>query len=179
MLNQYIFYCGKCESKFTFDVTKLLSLQLKGPKQASVLNFFLSRCFFFADINECEIGAHNCDRHAVCTNTAGSFKCSCSPGWIGDGIKCTGALENNRHFPMNCRDYMNSVKKNLMCALLMFNDTLSVHNGMFCFLQIWMNAPMEPTCAASMQTARIPWAPTAASVRRGTQAMASLAQVGL
>lgn len=44
----------------------------------------------FADINECEIGAHNCDRHAICTNTAGSFKCSCSPGWIGNGIKCTG-----------------------------------------------------------------------------------------
>lgn len=44
----------------------------------------------FTDINECEIGAHNCDRHAICTNTAGSFKCSCSPGWIGDGIKCTG-----------------------------------------------------------------------------------------
>nr|KAF6391967.1 fibrillin 1 [Pipistrellus kuhlii] len=42
---------------------------------------------------------------------------------------------------------------------------------------IWMNAPMEPTCAANMQTARIPWGPTAASVRRGTQAMASLAQI--
>lgn len=81
---------------------------------------------------------------------------------------------------MNCRDYMNSVKKkNLMCALLTFNDTLSVHNDMVCFLQIWMNAPMEPTCAASMRTARIPWAPTAASVRKGTQVMASLAQVGL
>ena len=48
-------------------------------------------------INECEIGAHNCDRHAVCTNTAGSFKCSCSPGWIGDGIKCTGGLEIKRN----------------------------------------------------------------------------------
>lgn len=47
MLNQYIFYCGKCESKFTFDVTKLLSLQLKGPKKASVLNVFLSCRFFF------------------------------------------------------------------------------------------------------------------------------------
>lgn len=58
-------------------------------------------CFFFfymtsnlfsssSDINECEIGAHNCDRHATCTNTAGSFKCNCAPGWIGDGLKCTG-----------------------------------------------------------------------------------------
>lgn len=46
--------------------------------------------FFLPDINECEIGAHNCDPHATCTNTAGSFKCSCAPGWVGNGLKCTG-----------------------------------------------------------------------------------------
>lgn len=45
-----------------------------------------------SDINECEIGAQNCDRHATCTNTAGSFKCSCAPGWIGDGLECRGLL---------------------------------------------------------------------------------------
>lgn len=37
---------------------------------------------------------------------------------------------------------------------------------------------MEPTCAANMQTARIPWALTAASARKDTRAMASLVQVG-
>lgn len=41
----------------------------------------------------------------------------------------------------------------------------------------WTNAPMEPTCAANMQTARTPWAPTAASARRGTRAMASPVQI--
>uniref|UniRef100_A0A671W6W6 Fibrillin-1 n=1 Tax=Sparus aurata TaxID=8175 RepID=A0A671W6W6_SPAAU len=46
------------------------------------------------DINECEIGAHNCDRHATCTNTAGSFKCNCAPGWIGNGLKCTGKADD-------------------------------------------------------------------------------------
>lgn len=44
------------------------------------------------DINECEIGAHNCHRQATCTNTAGSFKCDCAPGWIGDGLTCTGKI---------------------------------------------------------------------------------------
>lgn len=61
----------------------------------------------------------------------------------------------------------------------MLNVTLSVHNDVICFLKIWTNAPMEPTCAASMQIARIPWALTAVSVRKDTRAMASLAQVGL
>lgn len=50
--------------------------------------------FSWPDINECEIGAHNCDRHATCTNTAGSFKCNCAPGWIGNGLKCTGKADD-------------------------------------------------------------------------------------
>lgn len=61
----------------------------------------------------------------------------------------------------------------------MQNDTLSVHNDVICSPKIWTNAPMEPTCAANTPTARTPWAPTAASARKGTQATASRAQVGL
>ncbi|KAG5270641.1 hypothetical protein AALO_G00194930 [Alosa alosa] len=63
------------------------------------------------DINECEIGAHNCDRHATCTNTAGSFKCSCAPGWIGDGVKCTDLDEcsNGTHMCSHNADCMNTM----------------------------------------------------------------------
>lgn len=42
------------------------------------------------DVDECEIGAHNCDMHAACINVPGSFKCRCRDGWVGDGIKCLG-----------------------------------------------------------------------------------------
>ncbi len=59
-------------------------------------------CVCDLDINECEIGAHNCDRHASCTNTAGSFRCSCAPGWIGNGIKCTGANTNTHSLVICC-----------------------------------------------------------------------------
>ncbi|OWK59643.1 Fibrillin-2 [Lonchura striata] len=45
-------------------------------------------CFVLVDVNECEIGAHNCDMHASCVNVPGSFKCSCREGWVGNGIKC-------------------------------------------------------------------------------------------
>lgn len=51
----------------------------------------------FLDINECEIGVYNCDRYVVCINIVGSFKCSCSFGWIGDGIKCIGGLKKDRN----------------------------------------------------------------------------------
>lgn len=46
------------------------------------------------------------------------------------------------------------------------------------FHKIWMNAPMEHTCAANMQIARTPWAPIAASAKKDTRVTASLVQVG-
>lgn len=73
----------------------------------SLIRELFKRLCVFADINECEIGAHNCDRHAICTNTAGSFKCSCSPGWIGNGIKCTG--ESHMHFYLFVRSDQNCI----------------------------------------------------------------------
>ena len=41
-----------------------------------------------ADIDECLLDSHSCDRNAMCMNTDGSFTCSCSPGTTGDGFSC-------------------------------------------------------------------------------------------
>jgi uncharacterized repeat protein (TIGR02543 family) len=42
------------------------------------------------DINECVSQALNfCNVNASCTNTIGSYTCSCNAGYIGDGITCT------------------------------------------------------------------------------------------
>jgi hypothetical protein len=42
------------------------------------------------DINECIAGTDNCD--SVCSNTIGSYICSCSPGYRlhSDGATCQG-----------------------------------------------------------------------------------------
>ena len=42
----------------------------------------------FADENECKY--RPCDIFAHCTNTLGSFQCSCFPGYQGDGFHCEG-----------------------------------------------------------------------------------------
>ena len=48
------------------------------------------------NINECEIVGgeseprHRCDSYANCTDTEGSFDCTCRDGFSGDGITCTG-----------------------------------------------------------------------------------------
>ena len=49
--------------------------------------------FLHADVDECESDAfNNCHENAQCTNTEGSFTCSCNPGYTGDGVNCTSKL---------------------------------------------------------------------------------------
>ncbi|XP_013389521.1 fibrillin-2, partial [Lingula anatina] len=40
------------------------------------------------DLDECSLGTDNCAENATCTNTVGSFTCSCLPGFTGDGTVC-------------------------------------------------------------------------------------------
>lgn len=44
--------------------------------------------FQFVDENECKY--RPCDVFAHCTNTLGSFTCTCFPGYLGDGLHCEG-----------------------------------------------------------------------------------------
>lgn len=53
--------------------------------------FLLTWNFFSADINECDSGSE-CDDRAICSNTNGSFDCTCRAGYTGSGLpgECTG-----------------------------------------------------------------------------------------
>ena len=42
------------------------------------------------DVDECATGISNCAANATCTNTFGSFTCTCNLGYYGDGTICTG-----------------------------------------------------------------------------------------
>ena len=46
--------------------------------------------YICTDVDECSDGTHNCDQ--VCTNTNGSYTCSCNSGFTlgSDGQSCTG-----------------------------------------------------------------------------------------
>ncbi|XP_065054873.1 cubilin-like isoform X3 [Rhopilema esculentum] len=40
------------------------------------------------DLNECTRETHNCNANAYCTNTVGSYRCTCRGGYTGNGYIC-------------------------------------------------------------------------------------------
>ncbi len=48
-----------------------------------------------AEINECE-GENSCHDNATCTNTIGSYNCSCYDGFEGNGTNCEGKRKVSR-----------------------------------------------------------------------------------
>ena len=46
----------------------------------------------FSDIDECSAESSPCDENADCTNSDGSYTCTCKQGFAGNGTICEGAL---------------------------------------------------------------------------------------
>ena len=46
----------------------------------------------FTDINECISGSAECHNNATCTNTNGSYECTCDSGFSGDGFNCSSEI---------------------------------------------------------------------------------------
>ena len=40
------------------------------------------------DIDECALELHKCSDNAVCSDTEGSYNCTCVDGYEGDGMNC-------------------------------------------------------------------------------------------
>lgn len=56
------------------------------------LNNFQILSHLLLDIDECQSGTHNCDVNAECTNSQGSFTCTCKEGYRANGDTCEGEI---------------------------------------------------------------------------------------
>ena len=54
----------------------------------------LGICGPFSDVDECSASSSVCDSNAICSNTRGSYICTCRAGYTGDGKTCQGRFEN-------------------------------------------------------------------------------------
>ena len=54
-----------------------------------------------ADIDECYNGNNTCALNATCTNTEGSYNCSCNLGYTGNGENCTSKEISYMYFIIN------------------------------------------------------------------------------
>ena len=71
----------------------------------------------FSEIDECFSGTHSCDANAECINTAGSYNCTCRPGYHGNGSSCEGGyLSKDKRVCVRSSGFL---KKNL-CRFLHF-----------------------------------------------------------
>jgi len=43
-------------------------------------------------IDECSVNNGGCDLNAICSNTNGTISCACKPGFLGNGLNCTGMI---------------------------------------------------------------------------------------
>ena len=67
------------------------TLEMEPP--ALVKNNCIMQCSirYYLDIDEC--ATNNCDFNATCTNTPGSFTCTCNQGYTGNGTTCEGKFK--------------------------------------------------------------------------------------
>ncbi len=61
------------------------------------------------DNNECEDDPSVCDMNADCTNTPGSYECSCRAGFTGDGVTCTECDDGK--YGLNCASECSCVSR--------------------------------------------------------------------
>lgn len=65
-------------------------IQRKEKLTCKKKNFLCAFCVCVcSDVDECALGS-DCDEHASCQNTEGSYTCTCTHPYSGDGKNCTG-----------------------------------------------------------------------------------------
>lgn len=79
--------------------------------QAGWVQNFSSSSLECTNIDECALHIDNCAKVSTCTDSVGSFACTCSDGYTGDGVQCIGLCGDGRRFPEELCDDGNLVSE--------------------------------------------------------------------
>ena len=97
--------------------SSVCDINAKGLSKCPSIIFSSINMFVVLDIDECGASSPVCDINANCSNTRGSYICTCNSGYTGDGKMCQGRIkvdlpcDNNEEgrFPGTCNDQQKSV----------------------------------------------------------------------
>lgn len=81
-----------------------------------------SECFSL-DVDECEIDLAQCGGNAYCTNTIGSFLCTCKLGFAGSDNECIG------EYIQHMRSHSSTLLFKLLRLLLLFLVVNYIYGG--------------------------------------------------
>ena len=79
-----------CVIVVTLEMDSFVQVCAKFDTIMHIVLVFLQ--ILLTDDNECKNGLHDCDINANCTNTIGSFECTCKDGFLGDGKTCISKI---------------------------------------------------------------------------------------
>jgi hypothetical protein len=107
---------GNCVGTYTFNY---------------IIAYYYDNCCF-TDINECESSSNNCQQ--ICTNTEGSFMCSCQAGFTSStsGATCTDINEcaiSNGGCEQNCTNSEGSFECSCSLGFTLGVDGRTCNNG--------------------------------------------------
>ncbi|XP_072475580.1 signal peptide, CUB and EGF-like domain-containing protein 2 isoform X2 [Notamacropus eugenii] len=82
------------------------------------------------DVDECARGIGDCHEDAICQNTPMSYKCSCKPGYQGEGKHCEDIDECNNEFNGGCVHECFNIPGNYRCTCS--DGFMLAHDGHNC-----------------------------------------------
>ncbi|XP_011919186.1 PREDICTED: signal peptide, CUB and EGF-like domain-containing protein 2 isoform X14 [Cercocebus atys] len=82
------------------------------------------------DVDECAQGLDDCHANALCQNTPASYKCSCKPGYQGEGRECEDIDECGNELNGGCVHDCLNIPGNYRCTC--FDGFMLAHDGHNC-----------------------------------------------
>ncbi|XP_021086119.1 signal peptide, CUB and EGF-like domain-containing protein 2 isoform X4 [Mesocricetus auratus] len=82
------------------------------------------------DVDECAQGLDDCHADALCQNTPTSYKCSCKPGYKGEGRQCDDMDECDNELNGGCVHDCLNIPGNYRCTC--FDGFMLAHDGHNC-----------------------------------------------
>lgn len=82
------------------------------------------------DVDECAQGLDDCHINALCQNTVTSYKCSCKPGYQGEGRQCEDIDECENELNGGCVHDCLNIPGNYRCTC--FDGFMLAHDGHNC-----------------------------------------------